>query len=304
MLRAGGVTVEMIQTQLAAGRLLRLRRGVYLAADVWPSDPMAQALIRGYAEVAANPGAVLSHQSAALSWGLPCPSSVGWEDRSVSVTLPAGSGHGSQQRTARHHVAALPPEHRCRDVQGYPVTSLPRTAADLAVDLPLPEALALFDAAARRLCESYLSHPRRSDLQNPRLVEAARAELRSAAVSIGRPGLATAISAADPARESVAESLSAGYFRLAGLPEPLCQVRIDTASGTFFSDFYWPAARLVGECDGAVKYDDPSAYVREKEREQHLRDAGFGVVRWLAKEIMFRPDEVTARVARALDVHR
>jgi len=49
-----------------------------------------------------------------------------------------------------------------------------------------------------------------------------------------------------------------------------------------------------------VKYTDALAVVREKEREQALRDLGFTVVRWLAKEIMARPQVVVTRVARAL----
>ncbi len=294
----------MIDTQLAAGRLLRVRRGVYLASDAWPSDPSAQALIRGYAEVAANPGAVLSHQSAALSWQLPCPAAIGWAERPASVTFPPGLGHGAQCRGAVHHVAAIPAEQCARDPQGYPVTSLARTAADLARELPLPEALGILDAAARKLCEGYVSQPRRSDFRNPRLVAAARAELLAASTVAGRRGMATAISLADPARESVAESLSAGHFRLAGLPVPQCQPRLAINGGQLFPDFYWEEAGLIGECDGAVKYDDPFAYVREKEREQLLRDAGYRVVRWLAKEVMFRPDEVVARVARALAVHQ
>ena len=114
------------------------------------------------------------------------------------------------------------------------------------------------------------------------------------------PGLTRAISLVEPARESPAESLSAGNFELAGLPRPVFQARIVTPRGTFFPDCLWEAERLVGECDGAVKYARAEAYVEEKEREQALRDLGYRLVRWLAKEIMTRPDVVVARVAREL----
>jgi very-short-patch-repair endonuclease len=56
----------------------------------------------------------------------------------------------------------------------------------------------------------------------------------------------------------------------------------------------------VGECDGAVKYVDAHGYVNEKEREQVLRDLGYRIVRWLAKEIMLTPQVVVERIARAL----
>lgn len=67
-----------------------------------------------------------------------------------------------------------------------------------------------------------------------------------------------------------------------------------------FPDCYWPEQRLVGEADGAGKYTDATASVREKEREQALRDLDFRVVRWLGKEIMSRPQVVVERVARQL----
>ena len=57
---------------------------------------------------------------------------------------------------------------------------------------------------------------------------------------------------------------------------------------------------LIGECDGAVKYTDQQSIVTEKEHEQLLRDMGYRIVRWLAKEIMTRPDLVLARIERAL----
>ena len=54
------------------------------------------------------------------------------------------------------------------------------------------------------------------------------------------------------------------------------------------------------EADGAEKYRDQQAAVREKEREQVLRDLGYRSVRWLSKEIMARPDVVVDRVRRQL----
>jgi Protein of unknown function (DUF559) len=113
-------------------------------------------------------------------------------------------------------------------------------------------------------------------------------------------GLKPWISLADPRRESAPESLSAGHFHVAGLPSPQCQSAIDSPLGRLYPDFHWPDQNLIGECDGAVKYADATAHVREKEREQVLRDLGYTMVRWLAKEIMLTPQLVVARVTRAL----
>ncbi len=298
-LRNVGVTPEMVATRLRAGSLLRLRRGVFLAAAAWPEDPSARHLALARAELVANPAAVLSHQSAAVAWGLPSPGFDRWCEQPVSVTLPAGAGHGSQSRAGVHHVAGLPAEQVTRDPAGWPVTSLARTAIDLVRGRPLPEALVILDAAARKLCEGFVASPRRSDYSNPQLVRAARDQLLGAS-SRPAPAISEAIAATESARESAAESLSAGHFRLAGLPTPVFQARIDTPSGVFFPDCYWPEHNLVGECDGAVKYKDGEAYVQEKWREQVLRDLEFRMVRWLAREIMSEPWVVVKRVARAL----
>jgi very-short-patch-repair endonuclease len=198
-------------------------------------------------------------------------------------------------------VAGLPSHHVALDAEGWAVTTVARTAADLAAELPLPGALAVVDAAARLLCASMVPAARRSDYANRVLGDAARELLREAAS--GRRGLAAARSAidlADPRRESPIESLTAAAIHVAGLPMPQFQAPIRTPFGTLYPDCLWPEQRLVGEADGAVKYDDRDAVVREKEREQVLRDLGFQVVRWLGKEITLRPDLVVARIARAL----
>jgi hypothetical protein len=93
--------------------------------------------------------------------------------------LPDWSRTGSQQRAARHRLASLPEAEVVRDVAGYPVTSLARTASDLVAGLELPQALVVLDAAARSLVESFVTDPRRRDYLNPRLIEAARDAIAS-----------------------------------------------------------------------------------------------------------------------------
>jgi len=301
LLLASGVTPAMIESQRRAGRLLTVRHGVYLSSDSWPDDAAARHLVLGHAEQVANPGAVLSHQSAAASWGLPSPSFQDWHEFPVCVTLPPGQGHGSQQRSALHRVMDLPAEHVTRDAEGYEVTSIARTAIDVAAGRPLPDSLVILDAAARQLVGHYVSKPRRSDYANPRLARAARDQLAAAAIG-RRPVPARGIGMSDPVRESAAESLSAGHFLLAGLPVPLYQARVTTRGGTFYPDFLWPELRVIGEVDGAIKYQDANAFVLEKQREQILRDLGYIVIRWLAQEIMLTPWVVIERVARALSL--
>lgn len=300
-LTSSGVTDAMIRSALVAGRLHRIRQGVYIEAAMWPPEPREQHLLRAVAELTLHPTGVLSHQSAATAWGLPHPGFSQWYESGVSITLPRAEAARSRVKPARHHVAPLPAAQVTRDAGGRPVTSLARTAVDLAAGRPLPDGLVILDGAARLLCAAVVAQPRRSDYANPRLRTAVRQLFEQSAPSRCAATLLLAIDLADPRRESATESLSAGHFALAGLPEPLCQPRLETPIGQLYPDFYWPEQMLIGECDGAVKYADAQGYVREKEREQALRDQGYAMVRWQAKEIMLRPEVVVERVARCLN---
>lgn len=297
-LLATGITEAMIRGRLRRGELVAVRDGVYLGAASWPSDPATQHLIRGHAELVVNPSAVLSQQTAAVVWALPSPGFGAWHDHPICVTLPS-PGVTSWTRRAIHRVAALPVAQVLRDAEGYAVTSPARTAVDLTTGLELPQALVLLDAAARLICEGMVPIIRRRDYASPRLVAAAVELLAEAAQTVHCARLRPMLPLVDPGRESAAESLSAGYFELAGLPRPRYQAEVRTHRGTFFADALWEG-RLIGECDGAIKYADAGAYVREKEREQILRDLGYRFVRWQAKEIMTNPAIVVDRVARAL----
>lgn len=294
-----GISDRMLRTRLRMGELIQPRHGVYLRAASWPPDEAGRHLMRARAEQAANPRAVLSHGSAALALGLPSPGFTRWEQGRVTVTLPA-AGHSSRATHVVHRTGSLPTGQVQRDADGYPVTTPARTAVDLAADLPLPESLVLLDAAGRLIIDSMVPQARRRDYANPRLIQAAVQLLKQSATTVRAGSLAEHMALADPRRESAAESLSAGYLSLADLPLPACQAEIRTPGGSLFPDFLWEEQRLIGEVDGAVKYLSAQAYVLEKEREQALRDAGYGIVRWLAKEIMLDPAAVMARIARAL----
>ena len=241
----------------------------------------------------------MSHQSAAVWWRLPHPGFSDWHEASPAVIV-VGDNARHRPGPAVHHLGALPRSHVTRDDDGYDVTTVARTAVDLAAGLPLPDALVVLDGAARRIVEALVTDARRRDYANPRLAGHAR-ELLLEAASVRRPaGLSRVIGVTDPARESVAESLTAGHLHLSDLPVPLYQAAIPSPGGDLFPDFYWPEHNLIGEVDGKVKYLDPAEVIREKKREQLLRDLGYRIVRWLASEIMLHPAIVLARIGRAL----
>lgn len=299
---ASGATPRMLRTRLASGDLVQVRRGVYVRASDWPTDPADRHLVVAHAEQAAHPAAVISHQSAALAWGLLAPGFRSWPDEDVSVTLPT-TMRGSRGLGVVRHVGPLPASQVYRDEHGYVRTTPARTAVDLASGLSLPDSLVLLDSAARRIVESVVgAEVRRRDYANPTLQRAARELLEESAATVRAIRLLPAIALADPSRESAAESLTAGHVHLAGLPLPEFNAEIRTPHGSLFPDFLWAEHRLIGEVDGKIKYADPDAYQREKVRQQVLLDMGYRIVRWLAREIMLQPRIVMDRIGRALGV--
>jgi hypothetical protein len=300
MLLASGLSRQMIETQVGSGHLVRLRRGVFLAASAWPPDEPGRHILLAKAEQVVHPSAVLSHASAALVWTLPHPGFAPWHESPPAVTLPALEGAKSRRGLVVHHIGVLPPSQVTRDDEGYALTTVARTAVDLAAALPLPSSLVLLDAAGRLIIGQLGAKARRQDYANPRLVQVARGRLSDAARFRRSATLQPHIELSDPRRESAAESLSAGQFSLAGLPTPELQFPIRTSTGTYYPDFYWPEHHLIGECDGMVKYSDPAALVAEKVREDSLRALGNRFVRWLGREVMATPGVVVGRVSRAL----
>jgi hypothetical protein len=65
-------------------------------------------------------------------------------------------------------------------------------------------------------------------------------------------------------------------------------------------DFLWRNARVIGEADGALKYENRGVLIAERRREQRLRDLGYFVVRWTWEELLNEPWKVRLRIQRAL----
>ncbi len=129
-----GVTDGMIRSQVAAGRLVRLRAGVFVAAGVSETELN---LLTARAEQTRRPEAVISHQSAASYWRLPTPSGGSWQQETVSLTV--AGGNRSHRPGVTYHQAALPDSAVTKDSAGYQITTPARTAIDLAAGLALPK---------------------------------------------------------------------------------------------------------------------------------------------------------------------
>ena len=65
------------------------------------------------------------------------------------------------------------------------------------------------------------------------------------------------------------------------LPEPIANAQVEG----LMVDFFWPAARLIVEADSYTYHSMPSAFERDRERDQHLTLAGFTVVRFTYTQV-------------------
>lgn len=270
-----------------AGRWERIRPGAFLPVDATLGEH-ARRERRALARVLAADAQlrvdhVISHQSAALLWGLPL---VG-DGSAVHLIQEVSPKRGAPDlRRHRHRLGA----GDAVMLGGRRVTSLARTVADCAALLPAPQGMVLADAALRRgldrgECLAILE-------RNPR----GRGARKAAAV----------VGLADDGAESPGESRLRCVLLRCGLPAPVTQVRVSTAEGDAWGDLGWPGWRLLAEYDGVAKYTAGSAaaaevVLRERRREAMIEREGWRVVRATAADLRTPRPLLTAllRVAPA-----
>ena len=267
---AGG-DVRVLQREAERGTLHRLRRGVYVDAELWRScDPPARALLhmKAYAAVTSVPP-IFSHQSAAVVHDLPL---LSLQPEVVHLAAWSDSGGRPRNGVRRHRANTVAWEV----VHGLQVTPVDRTVVDLADTLPFRDGVVAADAALRR------GLPRAS-------LEQAQAE----AVVKGTRRVQRVVDFASPLAESVGESVSRVAISELGFPAPVLQHPFWDRSGPIGRvDFWWPERQVIGEFDGRVKYRGELAdgareevVWREKRREDRLRALGPGVARWVWRDL-------------------
>jgi hypothetical protein len=146
-----GISPKQLRTMVQRGELVRLRYGVYASASALALAADDKALrhaleVRAALAATSSSAAVASHESAALVHGLPLlrepPAGT------VSLTRSPGASTGRSATGLRVYSATLPGEH-VTTVGGVRVTTVARTAIDLARALPFMDAVVVADAAAR-----------------------------------------------------------------------------------------------------------------------------------------------------------
>lgn len=258
-------TPDALANAVRHDRLIRLARGVYVAAENWdgtgPEADRRRLAIRAVAAALAVEAVTVSHTSAAVVAQLPV-----WElpDRPCVTVLPRTTGDAG---CAHLHRAGLPIEHVLPTP--IPRTRTARTVLDIGREHGIDDAVVAGDAALRR------------GMTDPQEL------LAVAQFCANWPGIRRALrvlSLLDPRSESAVESVSRVRLRSTSLPVPEPQVEILARNGVLVGrlDFYWDAFGVAGEVDGKVKYrDNPEqALWREKRRQEHMEDLGLIFVRW------------------------
>jgi hypothetical protein len=257
--------ISHAERRIAAGDLVRVRRGVFAPASLWWSlPPWRRYEARVHAVAMAHPGVVFCRESAAALRGLPI-----FGDPLEIHILDLPEATARLNGGIRRHTTS---DHRVVErVGGIFVTSLADTVIDLARSRLPAIGLSVADAALRA---------------DPNLtVEALVVENERRRSSRGRRIARWALHRATPRAETVLESVSRAAIEWLGFDDPELQVEFRSDGVRDRVDMWWKHARVVGEADGELKYDgslQPAAQAirNEKERDRRLRRHTSGVVHW------------------------
>ncbi|MDQ1530208.1 MAG: hypothetical protein QOE37_313 [Microbacteriaceae bacterium] len=270
-----GIARRSLARAAETGRLVQLRRGVYVDGAVWATlDPLGGHLLRIRALQAVSPRPlVVSHWSAAALRSLPVPRR---QLERLHVTVPPGSGRAIQGVRA-HDLPLL--DWEVEDVEGVPCTTWARTVLDVAAASSFADGVAVADAALHGL-EPALRGPAKELL-------VARWSALPPRRAVNR--VPAVLDFADGDAESPGESVSRVSMHSLGLPRPVLQQVFNDGRGFAGKvDFWFPGPRVIGEMDGRSKYLDPRlnrsdparVVYDEKRREDRLRALVRGFVRW------------------------
>jgi very-short-patch-repair endonuclease len=263
--------------QLRHEDVVRLSRDTYLPAAA--ARDLRSRLVAVL--LTAPAGAVVSHRSAAVLWGVAIP--LAGEDLCADLTVPAGS-RARRRADRRLHRLDLAPDEVTRR-RGMPVTTPERTWRDLAGVL-LPAALL---AVTDQLLDGWCTRDQLAE------------QLRRRPSGRGSARARTVLPVANRLAESPMESVLRWLLHEAGLPAPQLQfvVRDGTGRQLARADLAWPDRRLIVEFDGQV-HRERGVFVADLRRQNGLVAAGWTVLRFTSADVLGRPESVVALIRRAL----
>jgi very-short-patch-repair endonuclease len=286
-----GMSDASLRQAVRAGLLVRVRHGAYVEGAVWAAADqrerhliVARAVHRTHGDRVA-----FSHHTAAVLHGLDL-----WRvDLGKLHVTRADGKHGRHAGDLIHHEGSLA-SGDVQVVRGLPVVPPARAALESASLVSVEQGLVTVDSAlAKGLCDREAIQQRRHEIE-------------------GWPdslGLQVVVALCDARHQSAGESRTAHLIWRANLPRPVPQYEVRRDGlliGTV--DFAWPELGVILEFDGRVKYEKylregetaADAVVREKKREDRIREAtGWIVIRVTWAELA-DPHALVARIRRAM----
>lgn len=272
-MRELGFGEEAIKTRLAEGRLHHVHEEVYavghrrlpLRAPWWA------------ALLAYGPGAVLSHQSAAVLWGMRRR-----RRGAIHVTAPAGR-QGLRRRKGIwiHRCKLFPEDLTTRD--GFPVTTVARTLFDFAEVAPREEVKKAAEEAER------LNLLRLRELEEVCERGRGRRALRPVRCLIGE------LRPPDEGRSPLEVRFSA-FVREHELPAPFQNVDVLGHE----VDALWPAAKLIVELDSWEYHGHRAAFERDRARDPKLLIAGYRTLRVTHRRLDREAAQLAAEIRQLL----
>lgn len=283
-MRGHQITRRMIEGAVLAGRLHREHVDVFRMS----ATPLSMRGRHWAALLAVGPGALLSHITAAIVWGLLNPALSG---RIVHVSA---ARHLRSRPGIAVHECVLDPRD-VRQHRGLAVTSLGRTVLDCAAT----ESFATTEALMLQLFTLHKGH-----------VRAVRATVARSGGHRG-VGIVTKLlnqMASDPGSGDFRSRLETRFWEVlrpfrARLPPYVRNQPIRGSDGTFYEcDIVFAPQRVIVELDSRAFHDNDPRFDADRRRDQRLVAAGWKVLRITWRHLHDEPDGVVRDLLASLGV--
>lgn len=275
-LLAIGFSGRAVERRIERGVLHPVHRGVYaLGFRLRSKEARWTAAV-----LACGPGAVLSHRSAARIWGLSPGSS-----RAIEVTRTRG---WRAPDGVVVHRGPVPADERT-EVEGIPVTTVPRTVLDYAV------------GASRREVERALNQMEVQQLRDALSIRDLLARYpRRRGSAVVRALLDEGAETRGVTKRELEERFAALVERH-GLPRPRRNADLAVRGRPFNVDCLWPDASLVVELDGRAVHDTREAFEADRGRDRLMLADGWRVMRITWAQLRDEEEALVADLRAALD---
>ncbi|HEY5942005.1 MAG TPA: DUF559 domain-containing protein [Solirubrobacterales bacterium] len=266
---------QWIERRLWERRLTPVHRNVYAVGHrrLAIRAPWWAALL------AYGPGAVLSHQSSAVLWGIRRK-----RRGPIHVTAPCGRQGLRRRKGIWIHRCKLTEEDReSRD--GFPVTTLARTLFDLAEVVSLDELKGAAEEAERL---KLLRLPELEQCCERGRGRRALRPMRRLIAELGPP---------DEGRSPL-EIRFPQFVRTHQLPTPVQNVDVLGHE----VDALWPAAKLIVELDSWEHHGHRAAFERDRTRDLKLMIAGYRTIRVTHRRLDREARQLAAEIRQLLGI--